>query len=125
MNVYLECLSAIPHVITVHPFDQLVEVHFDVSLKCRAVGGDNLVYQWTHNNAIITPNNHYIVKGSDLLIINVTLLDAGQYQCIATNDNGSVASNYANIIVSQDGKLYLRCTMHAVIITSIRKNLWQ
>jgi len=106
-------LSAIPHFVTLHPFDQLVEVHFDVSLKCRAVGGDNLDYQWTHNGIIITPNYHYIVKGSDLLIVSTTFLDAGQYQCIATNKNGSVASNYANIIVSHDGKLYLKCKVHA------------
>jgi len=91
-------------VITQHPFDQLVEVHFDVSLKCRAVG-DNLVYRWTHNNNTITPSNHYIVKGSDLFIENARLLDAGKYQCIVSNSNITDVSNYATIIVANYGKL--------------------
>jgi len=102
--------SFLPPVIAQHPFDQLVEVHFDVSLKCRAVG-DNLVYHWTHNNNTITPNGHYIVKGSDLFIVNATMLDAGKYQCIATNRNVTNASNYATIIVASYGKFYMYSSM--------------
>ena len=96
---------AISPVIKQHPFDQLVEVHFDVTLTCRAIGGNNLVYQWTHNNNSITSNSHYIVKGSDLLIVNTTMLDAGKYQCIATDGNASSVSNYATVIVANNGEL--------------------
>ena len=98
---------AIPPNITLHPFDQLVEIHFDVSLKCRAVGGNSLVYRWTHNDSNITSNNHYIIKGSDLQIFNATMSDAGHYQCIATNLNGSSASNYAKVIVATYCEFYL------------------
>jgi len=105
---------AIPPVFIIHPFDQLVGLHFDVTLKCRAVGGNKLVYHWTHNDNTITPNNHYIVKGSDLLIVNTTMLDDGRYQCIATNSNGSSASNYANIIV-KDGEFYVSTVLHMCI----------
>ena len=32
------------------------------------------------------------------------MMDAGQYQCIATNSNGSAVSNYATVLVEIDGE---------------------
>ena len=91
-----------------------------MSLTCKAVGDNNLVYRWTHNDSFITPNNHYVLKGSDLLIVNATMLDAGRYQCIATNSNGSVFSNYATVIVAKNGKLHIvwktDCEIHYVLL---------
>ena len=76
-----------------------------MSLKCRAVGGDNLVYRWTHNNNTIIPTSHYIVKESDLIIVNATTFDTGQYQCIVIANSGeSVASKYAVVIVAKKGE---------------------
>ena len=82
-----------------------------MSLRCRAVGSNIVVYQWTHNNNLIIPNNHYIVKGSDLRIVNATMSDAGRYQCIITNINGMIASDYATLIVSRYGKLRTVCML--------------
>ena len=101
---YTLYLVAIPPTITLHPFDHWVEIRFDAVLRCRAVGGSNLLYRWTHNNISITTSN---AKGYDLHIANATVSDSGQYQCIATNSNGSVASNYATVIVDKNGELHV------------------
>jgi len=86
----------------------MVEFHFDVYLRCRAVG-DNLKYQWTHNNIVLVPNSHYsIVNESDIVINNVQSSDAGQYQCIVSNNGGRVTSKYATILVVDKGEIW--CT---------------
>jgi len=102
---------AVPGIFTQHPFDQVVQIHFDVSLKCRADSGNNLMYQWSHNSSLIMQSNHFVIKGSDLIIVNAKFSHAGQYQCIITNNDGKIASNYATVVILPYGKLHIVC-MH-------------
>ena len=92
----------LPPVIVQHPYSQMVEFDFDVYLRCGAVG-DNLKYQWTHNNIVLV---HY--NESDIIINNVQSSDAGQYQCIVSNSGGRVVSRPATILVVARGELW--CT---------------
>ena len=107
--LYLLCvtdfmLTYLPPVIVQHPYSQMVEFDFDVYLRCGAVG-DNLKYQWTHNNIVLV---HY--NESDIIINNVQSSDAGQYQCIVSNSVWRVISRPATILVVARGELW--CTDH-------------
>ena len=99
------CTVDPPPVIVQHPYNKMVEFHFDVYLRCGAVG-DNLKYQWTHNNIVLVPNSHYsIVNESDIIINNVQSSDSGQYQCIVSNNIGRVVSRHATVLVVARGEL--------------------
>jgi len=115
IKIHLVCIdfsfTDFPPVIVQHPYNQMVEFHFDLYLRCRAVGA-NLKYQWTHNDSVLVPNSHYsIINESDIVINNVQSSDAGQYQCIVSNSSGKVASKYATILVVGRGELQGMCVL--------------
>ena len=88
-------------VITQHPESHLIDLYthnFSTTLKCRA-RGYKLMYSWTRNNIPILPSSHFVVKGSDLVIINVTPSDSDHYQCIVSSLNLTVHSKYATVTV--------------------------
>ena len=98
-------LVDIPPVIIQHPRDRMVEFHFDIHLRCSAIG-NNLKYQWTYNNITIAPNSRFtIADGGDIIISNAQLSDSGQYQCEVTNSGGIVTSRYATVLVVARGEL--------------------
>ena len=98
-------LVDIPPVIVQHPRDRMVEFHFDIHLRCSAIG-NNLKYQWTYNNITIAPNSRFtIADGGDIIISNAQLSDSGQYQCEVSNSGGIVTSRYATVLVVARGEL--------------------
>ena len=42
-------------------------------------------YKWKRGNEILSPNEHYIITNSLLIIVNVTTADAGHYHCTIYN----------------------------------------
>ena len=90
-----------PAVITQHPESQSIDLYtrnFNITLKCRA-HGYKLIYSWTRNNIPILLSGHFVVKGSDLVIVNVTPSDSDHYQCIVSSLNLTVPSKYAAVTV--------------------------
>ena len=80
---------------TVTPSNQTVEVtHIAVfSTIVSGVGVENFMYQWRHNEAIITGET-----GDTLMITNVMESDRGDYECTVTNQYGdTVMSNKAHL----------------------------
>jgi len=68
-----------------------------VSLTCEADG--TTFYSWERQNGNI-PSGATGVNTNTLTFINLTLQDAGNYRCIATNASGSSESNYGRLTVN-------------------------
>ena len=75
-----------------------------VVLYCSAIGMGPMHYQWRKyhlsNNSWIRPSHRAVSITSPNLKFNViTEEDEGVYRCVVTNDDGSVISDNATIIV--------------------------
>ena len=58
----------------------------NVMFTCQSMAGPNLNYSWLINFTTEALNNNNIaVNGSELIVINVTYLLGGRYECVVTN----------------------------------------
>ncbi|MBM2816537.1 MAG: Choice-of-anchor protein [Ignavibacteria bacterium] len=83
--------------ITQQPANQTVTAGTDVEFKITSLG-TGLTYQWRKNNTNITGANT-----SSLKIISVKIVDAGNYDCVITNNCGNVNSSVATLTVNSAG----------------------
>ena len=61
----------------------------NIVLSCAVDQTENIEYQWTLNDAVVTDSARiYIGTSNDLRINSVVKEDAGQYKCVVT-DTGS------------------------------------
>ena len=63
-------------------------------------------YMWRKDGEVIFNNSHYKITDSGLLINNLMLEDAGQYQCIAFNGFGDMISKSVSVVIDY-GKILL------------------
>ena len=57
-------------------------------------------YTWKKGDNVIHPSNHYIYVSSKLIIVNVTKLDGGYYQCqILDNLQGMITIRVVNVTI--------------------------
>ena len=75
-----------------------------VVLCCSATGMDPIYYQWEKynlsNNSWINPSHRAVsITSPNLKFSVITQEDEGVYRCIATNDDGSVISVNASVVV--------------------------
>ena len=63
--------------------------NYNLTLMCNTTNYYNnfsvISYKWKRGNEILSPNEHYIVTNSLLIIVNVTTADAGHYHCTIYN----------------------------------------
>ena len=86
----------------------------DLTLECIAQNNvdapDELEFYWYHNGRSITPSSHIVINStgendtrvasSELVVMQVTDNDSGEYQCTVTNrDVVDGANNTANVTV--------------------------
>ena len=69
----------------------------NLSLTCEADGA--WFYKWERQNDII-PSDSTGVNTNTLTLINLRPEDAGNYQCVVSNDAEIRESNYANIAIN-------------------------
>lgn len=70
--------------------------------RVRAIaGGGILVYNWLVNSETLIPNNERIVGASspNLMILNSTTNDNGQYSVLVSNEAGSTISVTVSLTV--------------------------
>jgi PKD repeat protein len=82
-------------VISVHPQSQTKNVGDSVIFSVTATGNPMPTYQWRKNGNIISGATNSIYK-----ITSVTTGDAGSYDVIVSNSQGSVTSNSATLTVN-------------------------
>jgi len=67
-----------------------------MSLTCEA--NDTLSYSWQKQNGDISSDSIGL-NTNTLILVNLQPEDAGNYQCVATNDNGNSKSDYATVTI--------------------------
>ena len=97
---YSSYLVIVPPVITTHPMDMNMTLQDDpinVTLTCEAERADT--YMWERQNGDI-PSGASGVNTTMLTLINLQLMDAGNYRCVASNEGGNDTSNYATLTIN-------------------------
>ncbi|XP_023218239.1 neogenin-like isoform X2 [Centruroides sculpturatus] len=87
----------------------------DIEFKCEVYGKPQPTVQWLKNGEIITQTEYFqIVNGYNLRILGLVYLDAGMYQCVATNPVDNIQASAQLIILDND---FPHPTTHATITT--------
>lgn len=86
-------------VFVLHPVGQSVTVGDSVALTALAQGTAPITYQWQKYNGT-TWDNILAATGTTLDLGSASLLEAGDYRCVATNSFGSDESGVATISVA-------------------------
>lgn len=77
----------------------------DVELSCQVYGKPDPKVQWLKNGEVITVNDYLqYSNGYSLRILGLMQMDAGIFQCIASNAAGNVQTA-ARLTVLQAGTL--------------------
>jgi len=108
--VYISSIVT-PPLITTHPVSDailLLTNNFNYSLTCEANGATS--YNWERQSSSI-PSGATGVDTNNLIIINLTPQDAGNYRCVATNASGSSESNYARLTINGEAIMFV-CKFH-------------
>ena len=84
--------------------DVLMLGYGGTALRCSANGTGPIHYQWekyqSSNDSWIIPTHRVVNSATPTLKFSIiSEEDEGIYHCVATNDDGSVASNNATITV--------------------------
>ena len=93
-------MCIVPPRLTAEPDQQVVEGN-DVMLKCNVTGNPYPVIIWRRNGSVITESTKYSVNEVGLLKIqNVSIDDAGIYECIGVSSKGRDAVNITLSVLS-------------------------
>ena len=86
--------------------DQTVTTGFNVTFSCNAEGSDDISYQWTRSvyGSLVNRNFSTVVPGRlsgettpTLTILNVGVLDEGEYTCFVNASGTRVGTRTANL----------------------------
>ncbi len=83
----------LPPQITLQPASQSVSLHGNASFTIAATGA--LAYQWQFDNA-----NLPYATGNSLNLTNIQSANAGYYQVVVTNINGTTVSSAASLMIT-------------------------
>ena len=79
--------------------------NYNLTLECTDTCTDHnksnsASYKWKRDDSVIYASNHYVYFSSKLIIVNVTKLDGGYYQCqIFDSLQGMITIRAVNIII--------------------------
>ncbi|XP_076847756.1 vascular cell adhesion protein 1b isoform X2 [Brachyhypopomus gauderio] len=93
-NVSMDVLSAPHNVRASGP--HTVQVGSDISLACEADGNPKPVLSWRVLGHVDQLDE--VIEGREFLLLNVSLSDAGDYECIAVNTLGEKTSTVAVVV---------------------------
>lgn len=86
------------------PHDRVALEKEELELVCAIRGKPTPVIQWLKNGDVITPNDYMqVVGGHNLRILGLINSDAGMFQCVGTNPEGSVQAA-ARLQIIETGK---------------------
>ncbi len=90
------------------PQDTVAVEKGDIELECEAEGIPEPTVQWYKNGDLIIESEYFqVVRGSSLKILGLVGLDAGIYQCMASNLAGNVQSSAQLRVINKSGKFLL------------------
>ena len=87
--------------IVTHPQNVSVLTGESVTISCNITALPRPEVTWLRDDEIVEYNQRLqLLEDGSLYISDVMLTDDGLYQCVATNVNGSVESDYGMVEVS-------------------------
>ena len=94
-------INVLPH-ITTQPLNKVSIETADVEFECAASGRPLPTIHWLKNGEKIVPSEYFVIEPNRLKILGLVKTDQGVYQCVATNDFGSVQAA-AQLVVDSPG----------------------
>ena len=87
------------------PVVHLTVNNYNLTMKCLP-DKSNFNYKWIKKNDVL-PLRAQGVNTSQLTIVNLTPEDSGDYQCVMSNNTGTISSNFFTVnIRGKDGQLH-------------------
>ena len=86
-----------PLVIMTDPVVNLTVNDYNLTMKCLP-SNNNFNYKWIKKNDVL-PSRAQGANTSHLTIVNLTPEDSGDYQCVMSNNTGTIRSNFVAVIV--------------------------
>ena len=74
------------------PVVNLTVNNYNLTMKCLS-NMNNFTYKWIKKNDVL-PSRAQGVNSSQLTIVNSKPEDSGDYQCIMSNNTGTISSNF-------------------------------
>ena len=94
-NAYLDPPS--PPVVMTVPIVNLTVNNYNLTMKCLP-DKNNFNYKWIKKNDVLASRAKG-VNTPQLIIINLTPKDSGEYQCVMSNRTGTISSNFSTLKV--------------------------
>ena len=86
-----------PKVMT-DPVIRLTVNNYNLTMKCLS-NMSNLNYKWIKKDDVLPSLRARNVHSSQLTIINLQPEDSGDYQCVMSNDTGTISSNFSTVSI--------------------------
>ncbi len=93
-------LAGSPTIVS-QPADRYSDVTSSTTLAVTATGADSLTYQWRRSGEVMANETGHIegATTASLTLVNIVPWDAGTYDCVVSDDCGSVTSREAKLMV--------------------------
>ncbi len=79
----------------------VIETGSTLQLGCLATGAPAPMIVWSRNGMTFDPDDVRVsMAGGSLIVVNTTLNDSGDYQCIATSSAGTVSASLSVAVVT-------------------------
>ena len=80
------------------PVVNLTVNDYNLTMKCLP-DKNNFNYKWIKKNDVL-PSRAQGVNAPELIIINLTPEDSGDYQCVMSNKTGTISSNFSTVNIT-------------------------
>ena len=69
--------------------------NYNLTMKCLP-NNNNFNYKWIKKNDVL-PSRARGVNSSQVTIVNLKPKDSGGYQCVMSNNTGTISSNFSTV----------------------------
>ena len=71
--------------------------NYNLTMKCLS-NNNNFNYKWIKKNDVL-PSRAQGVNSPQLTIVNLKPKDSGDYQCVMSNNTGTISSNFSTVSI--------------------------
>ena len=97
-----------PLVVMTDPVVDLTVNNYNLTIECLP-SNSNFNYKWIKKNGVL-PSRAQGANTSHLTIVDLKPEDSGDYQCIMSNNTGTVTSNLSAVTIQGNRDNYIICS---------------